>query len=181
MLVTFSAKSSSIVLKNEFEVYKNMRVVRCRHTGNVWCSEDVKGAIRGEELRVDLDEETLIIFETLPRVRVICSGLEYQFHQWGLDAYHLWLLNRGSNVCLFLEDVDLDEVSDKAILVKRRNEGSNIDHCIESYIKSLSWREGIIVLLSRSIRDHYCFKNIVSLSSLDHVSRCLEGLRSCEE
>lgn len=157
-----------------------MRIIKCRILNKIECSDSVEELITRDELRLDLDEETLLIFETEPGVRVVCSGNEYQFHQWGFHTYQLWLLNKGLNTCLFLKNANFVEIIEKTILVKRSDEEVVMDPLIIGYVNGIASKRGLIVLLSKSIRDDYCFKNIVSYSSLNNVSKCLEKLLNHE-
>lgn len=151
-----------------------MRVVKCRFMDKLDCIGSIDIRSVGEEIVFEADDETLIVFETDPKVRVVCSGAGYQFHQWGSSSYQLWLFKKGSNVCFLLSNVSFVELIDRAILVKSMNEEISIDSATLSYVKSIASKLDLIILLSRSVREDFCFKNITSYSSLNKVSECLE-------
>lgn len=153
-----------------------MKIVECKLHDSVECSNSVEVVTNQDELRLNLNEETLLVFETEPRFRLVCSGVEHQFHQWGSHSYQLWLLDKGLNACLLLKDVNLVQINDGVILVVKKDEKIAIDSLISSYVEDIVSKHGLIILLSKSIRDNYCFKNIVSYSTISDISKCLEKL-----
>lgn len=161
-------------LRDKNEVYNDMRIIKCIVENKIECSNSTIIHIAGNTIEFNISDETLVVFETHSSTRIICSGIQYQFHQWGSTSYQLWLFEKGSNVCLLLGNVNLVELTNGVILVKETGEDIDIDYAIINYVQNTVSKLGLIILLSKKVMDNICFKNITSYSTLNSIRKCLE-------
>jgi len=103
-----------------------LSVLRCvRENEYFLCSDQRALKIRNGVVEIQLPKESLIVFTSGVKDSIICSGLDFQVHVWGLEKHTAWSFNPGTNNCVVLTNVFLDKCHDYVYAVSNTPNACN--------------------------------------------------------
>lgn len=149
----------------------------------VKCSNGVSVEGFNGVIRIRCAAEAPVVFSSSVDVKVLCSGLDFQTHTWGLERKTIWLLEKGLNICLAVKDAVLERYNSFFVVKKNFEEWGPpleaLNYLKDRYLSASPAKP--LILLSPSFNVKLCFKNIVTLQSIRDLQVCLEeSMKSVE-